>query len=360
MSIQTTRNFAYLLFIFVTFSILVNETHAATNYNLGAFSTRLITVNIPETDDVLTTTDVAEAKDVINVVKPFITTSSYGKTTFSYTAQGIFQLASGTCSKDTYGDQVNALIQLSLEASDKQKPFKNFDHFLIFHPQPNCSSENWSAEGYGKFKAYKLNGRTVQLRGVRTPSMDVSILKHEIGHSFGHQTAIGHPDYWLCKISQTNAKVVTIDTNNCQSKFDFENRIVPAYDIMSDPYTQYDYGAITKEAIGWIGSKEKRVATTTGSYKIVPFKQKSGVKTLVIPVGQKMNLYLSLRDGIPDEGLASGISAEIKQNSISRFLPVSNKNYDAPLVVGTTYKIGNKNIRVDTVTSSGATITILP
>jgi hypothetical protein len=353
------RYFLSILILTPLFFCFFNTTYANTNYNIGTISSRVIFVNIPESDSKLTDSDVTETKRNLGTVGSFIKTSSYAKANFKYTIQGILNLPAGVCEMETYGEQANKLVQLALETADKQKPFTNYQHFTIIHPQPNCTDDYWSAEGYGNFKTYELNGRVVKLRGVRTPSVDVSVLKHEFGHSLGYKRLIGHPDYLLCTVTQGSTKVVRLDIDMCESKFDFYSGILPAHDIMSDLYSQHDFGLLTKRSIGWISDNEIITATTTGTFTISPFGIIKGTKALRIPVAKNTTLFLSLRNGIPRKSVPRGIVTEIYRNNLSSFLVVNPTNYDLPLKVGTIYEIGNKKIRIDSIKSDGAQITVL-
>lgn len=353
----------------------------AENYNLGTIPVRAIVANIDETGNrygssgmKFTQSKIAEVDQALQRLNAFVGQSSYGKTRLQWTTSGIYELGSGVCNHDAWSDKTNDLIQRALQIADSQAPIADYSYYLIVHPQPDCpDGALWSFEGYGQFKAYTLNGRTVHLRGTRISDLSDDYLFHEFGHSLGYQpnTGMGHPDYWNCPVTTINSETRIALSDSCQRIYDWNNGNVPVFTIMSAKRgILSDYNAPQKEVIGWLNGANI-VTTTAGKYVLSPLEQGgSNPEALKIPItGTDYVVYVSFRQPIgytyPDAPASkpNGVILDVSESnniSVNHFLVTNNTNMDAPLQIGVPYRVGTNGpvITLTGVSNNLASVTI--
>ena len=358
-------------------SVVSSTSSQSTKLNIGTIEIRAIVANIDELGDrygsygqKFTQSKLTEVEQALSRLNKFVKQSSYGQTTLKYTAAGVFELGSGVCTQTTYGDQVNDLIQRALVAADAVKPLKDYSHYLIVHPLPDCADGvTWSYEGRGQFKSYILNGKTVHLRGIRISELSDQYLFHEFGHTLAYQdnTSIGHPDYLNCPVTLSGGINNIVISDSCPHIYDYYTGETPIFTMMSTPSILSDYSAIEKEIAGWLSSKNI-VTTTSGTYKLSPLEQNtSKQKVLKIPVvGTNYNVYLSFRQPkgytypATENSKPNGVIMDIVSGANASFLVTDSLNKDAPLEVGKPYRLGTNGpiITVSKISKNIATVSV--
>ena len=341
------------------------------NPNLGKIQTRFIVVNIPETQSPINSLQLNEASTSLLNLKNFVKKSSYGNTSLVGNISGIFKIQPGSCNQSTFQENVNYLLQRSLEAADKQQKLPNYSHFIIYHPTPDCPDGiTWSAEGYGTFKEYTLNGRAVYLRGVRTPDISNVILFHEFGHSLGSipEKMVGHPDYLKCNTRNPSpTSTVILINKNCTTEYDFNSGILPIYDVMSGNQNVglSDFGSITKLNIGWINNSNLKHITSNGTYKLVSFENNAiGTKVLSLNVTASTTAYFSFRQPIKYSTITKPgvvvevISSEKYSYPHHSFLVLNHNNYQQMMIPGIIYTIGLKKISLKSLTNGSVEVDV--
>ncbi len=342
------------------------------NPNLGQIQTRLVVVNIPETLTPFNTSQISEATTSLSSLKNFVKKNSYGKAALvGAVSKNVYSIPAGSCSKTTFQENVGYLIQRSLEAADAHYKFPNYSHFIIYHPAPTCPDGTiWSAEGYGTFKKYILNGRTVYLRGVRTMDISDFVLFHEFGHSLGSipERLIGHPDYLRCKITNRSATSTVVHINKyCTTEYDFYAGILPIYDIMSGNRSAVlsGFGSITKKNIGWVDNSNMKAITSNGTYKLTPFETSAtGTKVLSLKVTASTTAYFSFRQPIKYSTFTKPgmvvevISSERYSYPHHSFLVLNQNDYQQMMVPGITYTIGLKKITLKSLLSDSVEVVV--
>lgn len=301
----------------------------------------------------------------------FVKQSSYGKAELQWKISGVYELGKGVCDQATYGEKVNNLLLRSLSKADLETPFSDYSYFLVVHPAPDCSNnETWSFEGRGLFTPYFLNGRTVLLRGIHISDLSDQYLFHEFGHSLAYEVnnSIGHPDYTNCPITTNVNEVKIAISDTCPHVYDFSTDVLPAFSIMSATNKLSDYNVNEKEKIKWLSAGDV-ITTTKGTYTLSPFEQGGSYpKALKIPVsGTKYNINLSFRQPagyiypLTQTNKPNGVILEITDSSrMDSFLVTDSTNFDNPLKVGVSYRIGTSGlfITVNNIVNNLASVTI--
>lgn len=339
--------------------------------NIGNIQTRFIVVNIAETLTHIPTAQITSASTSLSRLKQFIKKSSYGKAVVVGNVSRLYTIPAGTCNQSSYQENSNKLVQRSLELADADSKFTNYSHFIIYHQQPNCPDGiTWTAEGYGEYKKYTINGRTIYLRGIRTSDVSDAILFHEFGHSMGSlpEKNIGHPDYLKCKVTKTSATSTIIYINKyCEPVFDFNSGILPIYDIMSGNQNVglSDYGALTKSNIGWLNVNNLKQVNSKGTYKLSTFETNaSGTKVLALKVTASTTAYFSFRQPIKYSTITKPgvvvevISSERYSYPAKSFLVLDDKNYQTMMVPGIIYTLGSKKVYIKSLLSGSVEVVI--
>ncbi len=349
------------------------------NLNLGTIRIRAIVVNIDEVGnkygsmgEKFTPTKLTEVNQSLKRLNTFVKNSSYNKAKLDWTVSGIYELGSGVCNHDSYGEKVNDLIQRALEKEDTKNPIPDYSFYLIVHPIPDCgNNEMWSFEGRGNFAPYTLNGRTVNLRGIHISDLSDEYLFHEFGHSLPYKenTNIGHPAYLSCPITKNNNGVDISLSNACKSIYDWNTGDIPVYTIMSAKRgISSDYNAIEKELIGWLTNLKNVTDFSSETYKLSPLESKgSNSQVIKIPIkGTNYVAYISFRQPLgytypssPTEK-PNGVIVELKNDTTESFLITDKTNKNSPLKVGVSYKIGESGpfIMVESINNKFASVRI--
>ena len=357
------------------------------NRNIGTITIRAIVANIDEVGnkygsmgEKFTQSKLTETDSALQRLNTFVKQSAYGKAQLQWTTSGVYELGSGVCSHVAWSDKTDDLIQRALQAADSQTPLIDYSYYLIVHPMPDCQDgTSWSFEGRGNFKAYTINGRIVNLRGVRISDLSDEYLFHEFGHSLGYKpnSGIGHPDYLNCPVVTSNGETKISLSNNCPRVYDWNNGVVPVYTMMSAKRgILSDYNAPEKETIGWL-TGSNIVTTTAGKYTLSPIEQTgSSPKALRIPIagitgsgGTDYVVYVSFRQPVgytypsAPANKPNGVILDIAENnniSLNHFLTTNSTNMDAPLQIGVPYRIGTNGpvITLTGISNNLASITV--
>ncbi len=347
------------------------------NYNIGTINVRAIIANIDETGNKFGSygmrfneTKVGEAEQALQKLNSFVKQSSYDKAQLQWDVTGIYELGS-VCDYESYGEKVNNLIYEALIKSDFEKPIPDYSYYFIVHPIPDCADGiTWSHQGQGNFKKYELNGRIVNLRGIRVMDLWEAILFHEFGHSLGYvpNTGIGDASFFQCPITSKNNRTYISISPSCRQYFNFYEG--PVFTIMSGARTLSDYNIMHKIVAGWI-DKYDVVEGKRGHYILSPLEQTdSGIKGLEIPIaGSEYIVHVSFRQPngfiypATQNNVPNGVVLDVarsNQLTSSEFLISSSTNINAPLTVGMSYELSTSGptIKVNSIRNNKAYITV--
>ncbi|MDO8492287.1 MAG: hypothetical protein Q7S34_01440, partial [bacterium] len=349
---------------------------ASSPRNSGTLPVRVIVANLAETGNKygsyglpFTVEKLTEINTAMGRLNTFVRTSSYGRASIDWKTTGVYELGVGVCDHVSYGEKVNDLIARALVVADAETPLVDYSMYIIMHPEPDCADGmRWSYEGAGNFKTFTLRGKTVHLRGIHISNLDDDFLFHEFGHTLGYLNSVGHPGYLNCPISISGG-VTHLQFIGCKVEYDWVRGLIPPFDIMSGkPRNTSDYGALTKERIGWLTSAD--FATTAGTYTLASLENGDSLSKaikLAIPGGDYF-AYISFREPIgyvyPDvpEYKANGVTIEIFKKSYdqSSVLIVSQEKLELPLAIGITYELSTKGptVTVDSIFQNQATIRV--
>ncbi len=354
----------------------------AQNFNFGTIVIRAIVANIDEVGNKygsygmkFSQSKLAEVDQALERLNAFVQQSSYGKAKLQWKTSGVYELGSGVCEHSAYGDKVKDLIQRALQKADSQTSFSDYSYYFIVHPAPDCpDGVKWSYSGQGTYSEYTLNGHVVHLRGLEISDLYDFYVFHEFGHSLGYQQnkGLGHPYYINCAITVNNKETqiaLTDSPSSCSPViYDSVDGKIPVFTIMGGKFGIFsDYSAIEKENVGWLSNIDI-VTTTQGAYILSPIEQiGSRPKALKIPIlGTSYNVYVSFRQPIgysypqAPANKPNGVIIEATKGNGGTFLVTNSVNIDAPLQIGTHYRIGINGpvITVNNISNNLASITV--
>lgn len=222
-----------------------------------------------------------------------------------------------------------------------------YDH--IVHYFPRTSSCGWAGVGQVPGRYTWINGSTA------------STIAHELGHNFN----LHHSASYSC--TENGARVPFSSTSsNCTT-----SEYGDPFDVMGRGY--YHINAFQKGRAGFLETANTVTVTQTGTYTVVPLERKSeaGIQSLKIPVDSANNFYVEFRQpsGFDNFSASSSVVNGVLihhapgYTTLARPLlldmnPATTSFNDAALAVGRTFTAGNISITLNSVASSGASVTV--
>jgi len=261
----------------------------------------------------------------------FVKTNSYNKTWISERTLGPFDIGTGVCEINGYGEMLDELVRRATAAAGNN--ILPNSKIIVFHPfcEDVIMSFSW---------------RNIW-------SFEPGIFRHE----FGHSMKTGHLGARKCFDENGNRVFLSDNCENFITYFD-------SYDAMTSVYRASGnnfyggFSSINKGAFGWL-DENNFVVTNSGLYTITPLEYDNiGIKAIKVPLPKmKYQLYIELRDQnkvvvhvedggfipyliIPEDDksyLELGKEYSIKEAGISlKVTEIKNNDYAKVLITSTT------------------------
>ena len=328
-------------------------------YTFGAQSTLVMLVNFQ--DDAVQPYTLNDAQTMFSgKVNDFFMENSYRQTSIVPTVVGWY----------TIPDSVTSctLSQIATDAQSAAKAagvnLSNYTRYVYMFPQDNACGFAGSSYIGGNPSQSWINGN----------NLDIHVLDHELGHSFG----LWHSHSLDCGTS------ATICSNGTVVEYG------DLLDTMGTPQTASpDYNAFQKERLGWLNvgaSPTITTVTSSGTYTITPYEQGSGPNALKVlkstdsTTGAKTWYYIEARQAVGFDAFLTnpiyytqnetsgvlfhtGTDGDANSSQLLDMTPATSTNagwWDASLVAGQSYTDSTAGVTVTptSVSSSGATVQI--
>jgi hypothetical protein len=308
-------------------------------------------------------------------VKSYFETTSRGRVSTNTTVLGQWDLGIAQCPW-SFSDSVNRALSV---ASGYGYDLSSYDHVVLW-TKPPCGA-GWAGIAY-------MPGRYVQLVDDWTassydkPAISTIVASHELEHNLG----LAHANGLSCT-DGAGHQVVLASASNC----------TPV--VYQDWYSTMGGAGLPNHALldaerlgslGWLDSGESQTVTSAGTYSLVPtYSSSAGLRLLRIPrptpvtagtlagvwtIELRSNLTGSAFDQLstsPFSKAATGVTIRYSETPsgslyaqsllVDSVVGGSTPNFtDAPFQVGTIFtdSTGGISVSVDSVSGSGATVTI--
>jgi hypothetical protein len=324
-------------------------------------------------------------------VKSWFDATSRGRVTTATTILYGWHLGIAQCPGGTSNWQFVTTLNAALTAAQNKKvDLSGFDHVVVWTKTP-CQ-QNWAGVGY-------VPGRYVQLAADWAtynwdePALSAMVASHELGHNLGlyHSNGLACYDRSHALPDGSYAEVELNDT--CQDA-EYYDEFSTMGMAGSSAHSLLDADRLL--SLGWLAAGESQTVTAGGTYSLVPvYSASPGVRLLrisrpiaVLPAEQQVGSWtLELRSaltgtawdqftGLPFSTAVTGVTIRYSEDE-TRAAGELGASYlidtvpdgttkagisfrDAPLQPGGTFtdSVGGFTVTVDSVSGSGASVTI--